>query len=336
MSIGGLIYGPEFHYLDHLAPLCALLGIPLIVTEDAIALQAEKFYPDLQILHWPELETPEKLVFHFTTIFTCTPRPLFDEVFFFAQALQNKKVKTIWCPHGNSDKGRTTPFMESLGQEESLLTYGKRMEDFLQEKGVFGKTIRIGNYRLAYYEKHKLFYERLLQEIIPPGKKVLLYAPTWQDRENNSSFPTLWPFLLQGVPSGFSLIVKLHPHLYLQYPDQIEELKREAAHLHILENFPPIYPILAHTDLYMGDISSIGYDFLAFKRPLLLLSSKKASHPSCHLAQAGKLLPPSEYSRFFHHCAHLLGTETPSSCLYEETFAPFHAEAWKLAACLYN
>ena len=29
----GLIYGPDLHHLDHLAPICSLMNIPLIVTE---------------------------------------------------------------------------------------------------------------------------------------------------------------------------------------------------------------------------------------------------------------------------------------------------------------
>jgi hypothetical protein len=214
----GLIYGPEFHHLDHLAPLCAQIGIPLILTEDDIVLQARFFYPDLEIIHWSSLEVPDRLVSTFDTIYYSTPRVLFDEIFFFAQAFQNKRIKTIWVPHGNSDKGRSSLFMEALKSEEHLLTYGPRIEAFLREKGVEGALTRIGNYRLAYYQKHKEFYQKLL----PLKKKpTILYAPTWQDQEKNSSFPSFWPHLLH-VPDHFSLIVKLHPNLYRQFPEEIE------------------------------------------------------------------------------------------------------------------
>lgn len=290
----GLIYGPEFHHLDHLAPLCAQMGIPLILTEREMVEQAQAFYPDLEVIHWSTLEVPDQLVSHFDTIYYSTPRVLFDEIFFFAQAFQNKRIKTIWVPHGNSDKGRSSVFMEALRGEEELLTYGPRIETFLREKGVSGKFTRIGNYRLAYFQKHKEFYQNLMPR---KEKPTILYAPTWQDQEKNSSFPTFWPYLNQA-PKHFSLIVKLHPNLYRQFPSEIEELKR---HVEILENFPPIYPILDITDLYIGDMSSIGYDFLAFKRPMILLKQ-------------------SEYDQVFSRCDELMGKTPVETGLYEQTY----------------
>lgn len=321
MAQAGLIYGPEFHHLDHLAPLCALLAIPLVLTDQKIAHQAQKFYPDLKTILWTDQEIPEKLTATFDTIFYSTPRLLFDQVFFFAQSLHNKRIRTIWCPHGNSDKGRSSLFMEALAEEELLLTYGPRIETFLKEKEVFAKTYRIGNYRLAYYEQHKDFYNKLLP---PKQKTTLLYAPTWQDQEKSSSFPKIWPILLK-TPKEFTLLVKLHPHLYLQYPKEIEELKENTPpNLCILEDFPPIYPILAQTDLYIGDMSSIGYDFLAFNRPMLLLSPSE-------LAKSGKFLPPEEYPSLFEHCASLLQSKPPKTTLYEETFSQSNWEECKAA-----
>ena len=41
--------GPDTH-LDHLAPICALLEIPLIVTEEKNLILAEEFYPKIQTL----------------------------------------------------------------------------------------------------------------------------------------------------------------------------------------------------------------------------------------------------------------------------------------------
>ncbi|NGX59957.1 MAG: hypothetical protein KR126chlam3_01117 [Chlamydiae bacterium] len=307
MAVAGLIYGPEFHHLDHLAPLCALLEIPLILTEQKLAIEAEKFYPDVKIFLWDPNETPEKLVSSFDTIIYSTPRVLFDEVFFFAQHLQRRKIRTIWCPHGNSDKGRNSLFMEALKEEELLLTYGPRIEAFLKEKGVAAPTKRVGNYRLFYYEKHKKFFDSLLSTSEKPS---LLYAPTWQDQENNSSFPKIWPLLLEA-PKAFSLMVKLHPNLYQQFPEEIGLLRKGGVQL--IEDFSPIYPLLAKTDLFIGDMSSIGYDFLSFKRPMILLTRSE-------LTKAGRYVPPKEYSRLFAICKEELEKPPPSNTLYEETF----------------
>ena len=302
----GLIHGPEYHYLDHLAPLCALLEIPLILTDSEMVDLATKFYPDLDVIHYNLHEVPDQLVQKFDAIFCSTPRVLFDEVFYFSQAMQNKRVRTIWVPHGNSDKGKHSPHMEALQEEELLLTYGPRMEEFFKEKGVHSNTYRIGNYRLAYFEKHKEFYDSLL-EINRPS---LLYAPTWQDAEKNSSFPDIWKTLLT-CPDEFLLIVKLHPNLYKQFPNEIEELKEKVE---VLEDFPPIYPLLSKTDLYIGDMSSIGYDFLAFNRPMILLT------PS-DLMKAGKVLAKKEYKNLFAYCKEALEIGPPKNSLYKETFS---------------
>ncbi|MBS0628642.1 MAG: CDP-glycerol glycerophosphotransferase family protein [Verrucomicrobia bacterium] len=303
MNKAGLIYGPEFHHLDHLAPLCAQMGIPLILTDEQIADQAGTFYPDLKVLLWDPLEAPQRLVSQFDTVYYSTPRVLFDQVFFFAQAIHNKRIKTIWCPHGNSDKGRSSPFMEALIHEEQLLTYGPRIEAFLKEKGINVPMHRVGNYRLAYYQKHKEFYQKLLP---PKTKPTILYAPTWQDLEKNSSFPSFWPYLRQA-PAEFRLIVKLHPNLHQQYPEEISQLE-------ILENFPPIYPILDQADIYIGDLSSIGYDFLAFNRPMILLKESE-------LCKAGVYVPPEKYDQVFELCGKLLGSSAATTDLYRETFS---------------
>src|SRR3989339_2080057 len=117
----GLIFGPAPHYIDHLAPLCSLLAIPLIVTEEEEKKLVQTFYPEVQVTQIDSISLPDLLVEKIDIIFLCTPRILFDEIFFFAQKLRNKKVHTIWCPHGNSDKGHISLFMEGLDKEEVAL-----------------------------------------------------------------------------------------------------------------------------------------------------------------------------------------------------------------------
>ena len=41
-KFSGLIYQDFLNYLDHLAPFCSLLNIPLVVTEKTIKKTAEK------------------------------------------------------------------------------------------------------------------------------------------------------------------------------------------------------------------------------------------------------------------------------------------------------
>lgn len=306
----GLILGPDFHYLDHLAPLCAKLKVPLIVTDVEVQKLALTFYPDLEVIYFHSFEAPERVVVNYETIYTCMPRPLFEQEFFLAQKLHQKKVKTIWCPHGNSDKGRHSPLMEGLKDEEHILSYGPRIEAFIKEKGIDVPMTRVGNFRLEYFKTHESFYEGLV-----PSKKgrVILYAPTWQDSEKNSSFVSLWPYLLR-VPSHLTLWVRLHPHLYIQCPDEIEAFKSQATdNVVFIENFPPVYPILAKSDLYIGDMSSVGYDFLYFRKPLIVLNSST-------LAGASTYLPKEEYGSLFALCETLWQAPPLEHSLYEETY----------------
>ena len=151
-SSAALIHGHGLHYLDHLAPLCSLLNIPLIVTEEEIAEISRKYYPDLQVLISSYSQVGSYVVENCSVIFCCYPRALFDEFFFFPQKLLQKKVHTIWCPHGNSDKGYASPFMEGLANEEYALIYGQKMLDFFKAKRVFSQLKRFvltGNYRYS-------------------------------------------------------------------------------------------------------------------------------------------------------------------------------------------
>lgn len=312
---GALIYGRQSHHLDHLAPLCALLSIPLIVTEEDSAALARVFYPGVEVILTDYLTAPEFIVSHFDTLFYSTPRDLFDEVFFFAEKWLQKRVRTIWCPHGNSDKGHSIYFMEALHKEEAALVYGKQMIDFLKKKNVFDQLQAhciVGNYRYAFYLQHQHFYDQLAKERVlahlPPAKRTILYAPTWQDYECSGSFFDALPHLVEHVPPDVRLLVKLHPNTLEQDDPMMEALlEKMRAHprIHWITDFPAIYPLLAITDVYVGDMSSIGYDFLSFDRPLFFLNTR--SEPVPYLFRSGIQIKKEafatiydEIERYFH------------------------------------
>jgi teichoic acid glycerol-phosphate primase len=305
----GLIYGPQLHYLDHLAPLCALMGCPLIVTEEKIAAIAKRYYPGLEVVLADYMTVPQHLVSHFDIIFYSMPRDLFDEIFFFAQKLSQKRVHTIWCPHGNSDKGNGTLYMEALKKEEAALVYGKQMIDFLKRKFVFdqlkGYAI-LGNFRHQFYLQHRTFYDALAEKEIsrrlPKAKKTLLYAPTWQDYERSTSFFDAASPLIEKLPEEHNLIIKLHPNLYLQEEFHIEDLvekTQDRKNILFSIDFSPIYPLLNLVDVYIGDMSSIGYDFLTFDRPMFFLNQNERNaedDPGLYLFRCGIEIHPDQYS----------------------------------------
>ncbi|PWU15262.1 MAG: hypothetical protein C5B45_02890 [Chlamydiae bacterium] len=303
-SSAGLIYGPETHHLDHLAPLCAILEIPLIVTEELLLTQVQEAYPFVDVLYLDCLELPFFLIKNYRFVFSCFSRIVLNELFFLAELLTKKKIHTIWCPHGNSDKGNMKPYAEALCQETLLLVYGQQMIDFFHRHKLIKSYVTTGNFRYQFYMQHKVWYDAYLAKKIPlERKKTILYAPTWQDYEKSSSFFSAIDFLIEQKPAKYTLLIKLHPNLRLQNLFLIEELEERCKTLpnvHFISDPIPIYPLLNHCDLYIGDRSSIGYDFLHVNRPMFFLNQNDLEEPlSTYLFRCGLAISPQHYSNIY-------------------------------------
>ena len=339
-----LVYGAMAHHLDHLVPICELLGIPLIVTKEPLLTSSKKYYPFIDTQLWSYDEIAERLVHSFEVIFCSFPRLMFEEIFFFAQHLMQKRVHTIWCPHGNSDKGHHSYFMKALENEEVSLIYGKKMIDFLVQKNAFHQlkaAIQVGNMRLAHYLKHKEHYTTLLKNEItsklPESVRTILYAPTWQDTEKNTSFFDAVPHLVEKLPDQYNLIIKLHPNLSTQEEiklDLLIEKHQDKPNILFVKEFYPIYPLLDFVDLYLGDMSSIGYDFLSLSKPLFFLNQQRrdpATDPALYLARCGTVISPEEYPSIYNIIESSLTQDTEKFAairkeVYEYTFGKLRNE----------
>lgn len=277
-----LNYVSHPHYLDHLGPISAVMEMPLLVVEEADYLQCQKCYPDVEVIQveYNQLN-PENLIKYFDVLFMSDlwDRALFYEKFEILEQKYKKKMRNVHVPHGYSDKGF---YLRDAAREDITLVYGQNMLDMFKDEGVFGdlnQYVITGNYRYTYYKKHKIFYDALAdQEIfhkIDPKKKTILYAPTWVDFEQSSSFFEHFDDILKEIPDRYNVIIKPHPEL--EYNDTILYYKilghyENHPNIHFITNFHVIYPILERTDIYLGDMSSIGYDFLAFNRPMFFLN----------------------------------------------------------------
>ena len=196
-------------------------------------------------------------------------------IIYFSLAIIAKPFHHFWLPHGQSDKGARSFFFEALQEEKGALVYGQKIIDFMREKKVFAKPIQIGNFRREYFLKHQAFYKKEIQ--LPAGKNFL-YAPTWDDSESNCSFWTALPDLASRLPVECNLLVKLHPNTIRKFEPEIEILIGRYAkkkNLIFLPSWPPIYPILNQCSAYIGDASSIGYDFLSVDLPMYFLNKNQ-------------------------------------------------------------
>lgn len=287
--------GPDFHLLDHIAPLADLLNIPLITTEEKNFELAKTFYPKVKVNYLPDLEFRLKeLAESYDMLVECKYwKPQLKQLF---QELYQKDMKLVFCPHGQSDKGFGYPLLLPYADQDAVLIYGPLMKEMLYELKIQPKqTVVVGNYRKTYYQNNKTFYDKKLKETIQLdlSKRTLLYAPTWKDADGIHSFFDYGLKVINDLPDDWNLILKIHPLLeqrnlvqYIQITKHIEKKKNAF----LLESFPPVYPVLGAADVYLGDFSSVGYDFLGTQKPLFFLPTNNPSR----IYSCGQMLVESE------------------------------------------
>lgn len=280
------------HHIDHMGPLAIAKGFPILFVDKKEYSIAKKYYPglDARLVSWENVH-PLCIQDEYDTIFTsiCVPREDFH-------ALYSEKMRYIFTSHGNSDKGHNTNELECFSYPDHVLIYGQRMIDFLKEKDVFDRLRSysvVGNVRYQYYLSHKAFFDALVEEEVfghfKQRKKRILYAPTWDAFDG--TFFEAEKALFENIPPDFQLIVKLHPFFVEENLGKVIRLINRfenSENVLILQEYPLIYPLLAGIDIYLGDISSVGYDFLAFNRPMFFLNKKQEP---LYLHQSGTTLP---------------------------------------------
>lgn len=274
MRISAISTGPVTH-LDHLAPLCSLLDLPLIVVEKEHFDLGKNFYPmiDLQYVPLHEL-TLEYIARHFQGVIACGKFWAL-ELKSAIQMLYQNELRVIFVPHGYSDK---ESFLGSPTPQDIALSY----ED-------------LGNLRHHFYEEHKEHFDCLAAPYFHTDKKSVLYAPTWESKACPTSFFSHIDDVISKLGKSHNLLIKLHPLLEENHPAHYHHvLGKYEKDATFIENFPPIYPLLEKTDIYLGDYSSIGYDFLHYDRPLFFLSEGGALQ-QCGEPFSGSLESAQQY-----------------------------------------
>lgn len=303
MKACGIIHGTDY-LLDHLGVLCEELDIPLFVTDHKLLLCAKKYYPNLTISYADLPAVSSQEIFSQFDLLLYTSKVWACESYAYVKELYKLPTRIAYCPHGNSDKGFSFIGTKSYPASDIELYYGNHMKELLEEMGALkgvSLPIRTGNYRLAYYKKNRAFLDSLVEAEIfsrlPSNPKTALYAPTWSSAEATSSFFTSCLDLINSLPSDCNLIVKPHP--FLERNDISAYYKLQGAcsakeNILFVDSFPPIYPLLARCSFYIGDFSSIGYDFLSFDQPLFFFDSTENQHASSrarYLHTCGMTLP---------------------------------------------
>lgn len=300
------------HYIDHLAVVCILMDIPLLFIDEADYQLGKKYYPGLkaEMQEYSEFN-PEYLITHYDVLFLSDlwDRRTFHEKYGPLEKKYKKLLRHVHCPHGFSDKGF---YLQKCGNEDIVLVYGQNMLDLLQHCGVLENMysyVISGNYRFSNFKKNRKFYDDVIQNEIAnrfeKQQTTLLYAPTWLDLEESTTFFDAYADLLGKLPAEYNMIVKLHPRLELDDTAKYYQIigkYEDKPNILFLKDFPPVYPLLAYADIYIGDTSSIGYDFLAFNKPMFFLNKYKRNSKtdrSLFLFQCGVEIMPEQYSQIY-------------------------------------
>ena len=310
------LFEHDLHHLDHLAPFCALMHIPLYTTQITVADRAQEQYPHVDVHYLPYEEAIRHLIQNYNVIISCLPTPLLEPLFFFEEYLHRKKLLFFWIGHGYSDKD----VLQGLQKERFLCVYGDNMLQRLQAHKITQtafRTISVGNYRRHYYLQNKPFYQNslLCQLTFPKKQKTVLFAPTW---DNLDVFMELRSLLEHWDPK-YNLMVKLHPNTVLKYPELLKTLQEQFTrepHIKFVHTISTIYPLLEATDVLITDHSSIAYDFLSFDRPLIFYEKgpKQPIHTCGPLIQDVQRLPELLKVKDTHAKAR--------QALYASTFTP--------------
>ena len=300
--------GDSIGILDHLAPLSALLDIPFISDSEDLITSAKKYYPQVKQIYiptdqalYPYLSKHFDLLFVSSALYRQNLQP-------FCELFSGKKIEFCYCPHGNSDKS-----LKQFKLQNICLMYGDQMEERLRSNDLFNHLqvgIKTGNYRLAFYQKYKQFYDALIEEEVfknfEKKQQTLLFAPTWEDFALSSSLRDVGLPLLKKLPSHFNLIIKPHPWHERNEPgflSLLQEMCFNKGNALVLREYPLVLPLLERVDIYLGDFSSIGYDYLYFNRPMFFFDPKKRldkiESSSSFLHVCGELIPESEYQNIY-------------------------------------
>jgi hypothetical protein len=310
-KFAGFIYNTKYPYLDHLAPFCSLLKIPLIVTEDDFAKISKKFYPKTEII----INTNYPLIYkflakNFDIIFSCQLHLLELTVQLMLGTFSDKTT-TIWISHGLSDKAFENDLFQALKREKFFLVYGEKMWDAFKIQKIIKKNSNkfiLGNFRYHYYLKNKNFYKNLLLKEIKnlnPSNKTILFAPTWNSVTSPKELLKIFKILIKNLPKNYNLIIKPHPNTYTQLGVNLERIKWENENIKnilFIKRFPPIYPLIDFCDIYLGDTSSIGYDFLTFNKPMFFLNHNEKNSkklPFLSLFKCGHEITSNQYQNIY-------------------------------------
>jgi hypothetical protein len=189
-------------------------------------------------------------------------------------------VKHVQLFHGPNDKKYN--YIKDVLTYDCFFIPGIDAYERYKKKGLLmrGTGVLIGYPKLdRVFRGEVKRNEELAKMGLDPGKKTVLYAPTWHDRAWNSSWKRFQRAVAQDLPDSVNLIVKPHPNIARYRKEELDQMRKALLarqNSHMVEMASDTVPSMAASDLLISDVSGITREYLAFKRPFIFLSNKPA------------------------------------------------------------
>ncbi len=183
----------------------------------------------------------------------------------------------IWTRHGFANKNSLRKAIE--GADFACVSSEWVKEDCETK----GWRPRLGFWITGFVPMDKIFSGHCEKSsVLPPefpfGRKTLLYAPTWNRYFTSvEKIKAEWfEKILDKFPQ-LNLIIKLHPHIPIFYPEVMKrwgEIKNERIIL-VENSSEDIYQFFPFVDILLTDASSVMFYFLAMDKPIILFNNPK-------------------------------------------------------------
>ncbi len=283
------------HHIDHLAPLCAAFSAEFLSSEKEEIALIKQSYPDIFCRYVAPHELgPFYLTRNVDIAIHSFPWP--KKLLHAHPFAKKSALRLLFTPHGYSDKPSACSTWQDYQHNALTLIYGPKMQKELQEEGIDKNLFFMSNLRYLFYQKHQAFFDIKAAKFfskIDKKKPLLLFAPSWSVGSFPSSLHSLESFLFRYAAKEFSILIKLHPWQKKKDISQVYRLiekSKDHPSVTVIDGCTPTYPLLQKATCFLGDASSLGYDFLLLDKPLFFYFPPEISLEKWPLHRCGQRL----------------------------------------------
>lgn len=183
-------------------------------------------------------------------------------------------MNTVHMPGTDTERYKAS-FTRESSKWDYLISPNSYSSNIFKRAFAFHRTmLEVG------YPRNDLFYHQTrLREVtkrvkdkleLPNDKKIILYAPTWRDQQNEGrgqyrlTLPLDFENFVSRLGDDYVLLVRFH---YLVSENL--DLSNVSPHVLDVSHYPDIAELYTISDVLITDYSSVMFDFAHLKRPML-------------------------------------------------------------------